>query len=237
MATAHNKANLGDIAKVVLMPGDPLRAKFIANTYLDDVVQFNDVRNMFGYTGIYKGTKISVLGSGMGCGSMGIYSHELYNKYDVDCILRIGSCGAYSTELDLLDVFLAESVYSESTYAHTYSGENLHIVESDVLLNHRIRECAKEKGIDLKMGRLHTSDCFYHKVKEDLHDLVDVKQCQCVDMESFALFHNAKVAGKKAATLLTVSDHTIKKERISSEERESSFHTMIELALSSIIQN
>ena len=147
MATAHNRAEVADIANVVLMPGDPLRAKYIAEHYLSEVIQFNDVRNMFGYTGFYQGKRISVMGSGMGCGSMGIYSHELFNKYNVDSILRIGSCGAYSTELEILDVFLATSAYSESTYASTYSGEDIHFVESDETLNQSIIAC--------EIGRAH----------------------------------------------------------------------------------
>lgn len=235
MATIHNAANLGDIAKVVLMSGDPLRAKYIAQTYLKDVVQFNDIRNMLGYSGYYKGVRISVMGSGMGCGSMGLYSHELFHKYDVDVIIRVGSCGAYSTKLRILDVFLAESSYSESTYAKTYSDEDIHMVESDKTLNETIKGIAAQKDIVLVSGRLHTSDCFYHKVKENLEDLVDNKQCLCVDMESFALFHNAKEANKKATTILTVSDHSITKENVSSEERETSFQGMIELALQSAI--
>ncbi|MGX8833313.1 purine-nucleoside phosphorylase [Amedibacillus sp. YH-ame6] len=236
MASAHNRADAKDIANVVLMPGDPLRAKYIAETYLKDVIQFNDIRNMLGFSGTYRGKRISVMGSGMGCGSMGIYAHELYHKYDVDIILRIGSCGAYSTQLQMLDVFLAQSAYSESTYASTYSGENLHIVESEPQLNEHIITCAKEHQFPLKIGRVHTSDCFYHKVKEDLVDLVEHKGCLCVDMESFALFHIAHCAGKQAATLLTVSDHSITKEKVSAQAREQRFDTMMTLALGSIIE-
>ena len=122
MATAHNKASQEDIAKAVLMPGDPLRARYIAEKFLDQAVLVNDVRNMFGYTGMYKGKRITVMGSGMGCGSMGIYSHELFNKYDCEVIVRAGSCGAYASDLQLKEVIVADSCYSESTYAKTYSG-------------------------------------------------------------------------------------------------------------------
>ena len=198
MATAHNKASQEDIAKAVLMPGDPLRARYIAEKFLDQAVLVNDVRNMFGYTGMYKGKRITVMGSGMGCGSMGIYSHELFNKYDCEVIVRAGSCGAYASDLQLKEVIVADSCYSESTYAKTYSG-----YEGDI---------------------------------EDLHDLCDVKGCLGVDMESFALLHNAQTAGKKAAVLLTVSDHPQQKLKLSSDERERSFDEMILIALDVLVR-
>lgn len=231
MATAHNAAQLGDIANVVLMPGDPLRAKHIAETYLEHVVQVNDVRNMLAFTGTYQGKPLSIMGSGMGCGSMGIYSHELFYKYDVDVIIRIGSCGAYTTELALLDVLLVEESWSESTYAKTYSGFEGDVVYPSKVLNEQIQACAEELAMDIKHGRIHTSDCFYHKVKEDQVYLTQQQHCLGVDMESFALFHNAMEAGKKAASLLTVSDHPITKEKASREERERNFNKMIILAL------
>lgn len=236
MVTAHNAADVKDIANVVLMPGDPLRAKYIADTYLEDVVLFNEVRNMYGYTGTYRGKRISVMGSGMGCGSMGIYSHELFNKYDVDVILRVGSCGAYTTQLNLLDVLVVDSSWSESTYANTYSGVERDIVYPDHELCNYIQEVAHEHQVSIKVGRIHTSDCFYHKQKEDFALIVNQKNCVGVDMESFALFHNAAEANKKAATLLTVSDHCITKEKASSEAREQNFNDMIQLALLSVLK-
>lgn len=236
MSTAHNSAARDDVAIVVLMPGDPLRAKYIAETYLTDVIQFNAVRNMLGYTGTYKGKRVSVMGSGMGCASMGIYAHELFNKYDVDVILRAGSCGAYSEQLDLQDILVVESSWSQSTFASTYSGYKQDIVYPDKELYNRILQYIKESKIPFKKGRIHTSDCFYYKVKEDLSDIRDQKKCLAVDMESFALFHVGNEAGKKAASILTVSDHSLKKERLSVEERERNFNQMIEIALEVLLQ-
>lgn len=235
MTTAHNAASLGDIANVVLMPGDPLRARYIAQTYLNDVVQFNDVRNMLGFTGTYKGKRVSVMGSGMGIGSMGIYSHELYCKYDVDLILRVGSCGAYTSDVKLLDVILVEDSYSESIYTQTYSNITKDIVHADGELQEHIKKNGEQKDLPIVCGRIHTSDCFYHKVKENLSYLNREKNCLGVDMESFALFHNALESGKKAGCLLTVSDHAITKEKATSQQREKNFNDMIELALDSVL--
>ena len=143
MSTPHNSAVKGEIAKTVLMPGDPLRAKFIAETFLEDVVQFNTVRNMFGYTGTYKGKKISVMGSGMGMPSIGIYSYELYSQYDVENIIRIGSAGAYVKELKLFDVVLANGAYSESTYAKTQNGYEKDVIYPSEKLNKKILYASK----------------------------------------------------------------------------------------------
>ncbi len=236
MATAHNSASKEEIAKAVLMPGDPLRAKYIAEQYLKDSVQFNQVRNMFGYTGYYKGKRLSVMGSGMGCASIGIYAHEMFHKYDVDVILRAGSCGAYSNLLDLNDILVVDSSWSQSTFAHTYSGYKGNIAYPDTELYKSIVENAQKHGIRCKEGRIHTSDCFYYRVKEDLSDIRDHKGCLGVDMESFALFHVAKEAKKKSASILTVSDHSLKKEKLSVEEREKNFDKMIQIALDTLLQ-
>lgn len=235
MATAHNRANVGDIAKVVLMPGDPLRAKYIAEMYLTDVIQFNDIRNMLGYTGMYKGKRFSVMGSGMGCGSIGIYSHELYNKYDVEIILRVGSCGAYTNEVKLLDTIVVSSSYSASSYAKTYSEDQNEIMYGDETFRNHMLDIALKLQIDVTCKRIHTSDCFYHKKPEDLRYLVDDMHCVGVDMESFALFHNAHMANKIAGCLLTVSDHMITKEKVSADHRENSFHHMVQIALESLL--
>ncbi len=219
------------IAKTVLMPGDPLRAKFIAETYLEDVVKINNVRNAFGYTGTYKGKRISVFGSGMGMPSIGIYSYELYAFYDVENIIRIGSAGAYSKELNLYDVLLVEDAWSESTYAKTQSGYDKDIIEASPELNARIEKAAETLNIPITKTRIHSSDVFYRESSDDHIAIRDEKGCTAVEMESFALFANAKVLGKKAACLLTVSDSIVSGELTTSEERQNAFTKMMEIAL------
>ena len=163
MSTPHISAKKGDIAKIVLMPGDPLRAKFIADTFLENVVQFNTVRNMFGFTGEYKGKKISVMGSGMGMPSIGIYSYELYNVYDVETIIRIGSAGGYTADMKIYDVILASGAYSESTYALAQSNETKNILKPSLELNELIIETAKELNIPMHIDLIHSSDVFYRQ--------------------------------------------------------------------------
>ena len=165
MATPHNEAKNGDIAKTVLMPGDPLRAKFIAETYLENVNCFNTVRNMYGFTGTYKGKMVSVMGSGMGMPSIGIYSYELYNEYDVDTIIRIGSAGSYCDKLRVFDVMLADSAYSESSFAKVQGGYEDDITYPTESLNMDIMNIAKELGKTIKIGRVHSSDVFYRQDK------------------------------------------------------------------------
>lgn len=232
MATPHNKAEYGEIAGTVLMPGDPLRAKFIAENFLTNVKMFNDVRNMFGYTGEYNGKKISVMGSGMGMPSIGIYSYELFEKYGVDNIIRIGSAGSYSDDLKVFDVVLADSVYSESSYARTMNGCEDNIVYPDTMINELVEKKSAELGIDLKKVRIHSSDVFYRLGDENYYiDLRDRLDCKAVEMESFALFYNASVLGKRAVCLLTISDSFVSDDETTAEEREKSFTEMIKLAL------
>lgn len=219
------------IAKTVLMPGDPLRAKFIADTYLTDVVQFNHVRNMFGFTGNYKGKRISVMGSGMGMPSIGIYSYELFNFYDVENIIRIGSCGAYTKDLKLYDVLLVEESWSQSTYAKVQNGYDKDVIESSKELNEKIENYAKELNIPIVKGRIHSSDVFYNGDFEAYKRYRDDHGCLAAEMESFALFANAKVSNKKASCILTVSDNIETKEETSSEERQNAFTKMMEIAL------
>ena len=237
MATPHIRAEKGDFAKVVIMPGDPLRAKWIAETFLDDAKLVTDVRNMLGYTGTYKGHPVSVMGSGMGMPSIGIYSYELFTKYDVDVIIRVGSTGAYVEELDLNDVVLADSAWSESSYAKVQGGCEDDILYPDLELNAKIEATAEELGIKLKTARVHSSDVFYREDKSPYHEgLIKEKGTQVVEMESFALFHNANVTGKKAACLLTVSDSFVKKGELTSEERQNSMKHMMEEALETAIR-
>ncbi|HCY06213.1 MAG: purine-nucleoside phosphorylase [Erysipelotrichaceae bacterium] len=235
MATAHNTAAKGDIAKTVLMPGDPLRAKFIAETFLEDVVQFNSVRNMFGFTGTYKGEKVSVMGSGMGMPSIGIYSYELYTVYDVENIIRIGSAGAYVEDLALYDVVLASASYSESSFAKTQNGYDKDIIYPSEKLNEKIKAAAKELNIPLTETLIHSSDIFYREGGKGYIDGLVEKGCTCVEMESFGLFHNANVLGKNAACLLTISDSLVLNQVTTPEERQTSFTKMMEIALNAAI--
>ncbi len=230
--TPHIGANGKDmIAKTVIMPGDPLRAKFIAETFLEDVKQFNTVRNMFGYTGTYKGRKISVMGSGMGMPSIGIYSYELFAFYGVDNIIRVGSAGAYTADLNLYDVVLATSAYSESTFAQIVTGEETDTLNATKALNEKLLTTAKELAIDVTEDVIHSSDVFYRKNFEDYKAINKEHGCVCVEMESFALFANAQATGKNAACLLTISDNLVTHELTTAEERQTSFVNMIKIAL------
>ncbi len=236
MATPHISANKGDFAKTVLMPGDPLRAKFIADTFLQDVKLVSDVRNMFGYTGTYKGEKVSVMGSGMGMPSIGIYSYELYTQYDVENIIRIGSAGGYTQSANLYDVVLATGAYSESNFALVQSGCKDDILYPSKQLNAKIIESAKKLGKELQQGIIHSSDIFYREDKTPYwQKLRDEKGCVAVEMESFALFNNASVTGKNAACLVTVSDSFVHQSATTAEERQKSFTNMMEIALESIL--
>ena len=194
-------------------------------------MQFNAVRGMLGYTGEYRGRKVSVMGSGMGMPSIGIYSYELFRFYDVDAIIRVGSAGAYVSELNLFDLVLADSAWSESTYALAQSGESQDVQQPDPQLNEIIRSAAQKLQVPLHEGRIHSSDVFYHEQDE----LARYRShgCVCVEMESFALFHNARVCGKQAACLLTISDSLISGAQTSAAQRERAFGQMMETALES----
>ncbi|PAB57716.1 purine-nucleoside phosphorylase [Anaeromicrobium sediminis] len=221
----------GIIAKTVLMPGDPLRAKFIADTFLEDVQEFNKVRNVFGYTGTYKGRKISVMASGMGMPSIGIYSYELFKFYGVENIVRIGSCGAYTADLNLYDVILSNDVWSESTFAKVQGGYDKDVIAASSELNGKLEKIAGDLGIEIHKERIHSSDVFYRENFEEYKDINKNHGCVAVEMEAFALFHNANVLGKNAACLLTVSDNLVTHELTTSEERQNSFTNMMKIAL------
>ena len=231
MGTPHIEAKKDQIAKTVLMPGDPLRAKFIADTFLENVEKFNNVRNMFGFTGTYKGKRISVMGSGMGMPSIGIYSYELFKFYDVENIVRIGSCGAYTDELGLYDVILVDSAWSESSYANTQNGESSAVLQPSESLTNRLEGIANDLQIPVTRGRVHSSDVFYRDNFNVFQDVRDNHGCVAVEMESFALFHNAKALGKNAACLLTVSDNLVTLEETTAEERQNAFTKMMDIAL------
>lgn len=232
MPTPHNQAKFGEIAKNVLMPGDPLRAKFIAETFLENIKLVNSVRNMLAYTGKYKGKEITVMASGMGMPSIGIYSYELYSQYGVENIVRVGSAGAYTDKLNLFDVVLAESAWSESSFAKTQNGYDKDTTYPDGELNEKIIETAKKLNIPLHLEKIHSSDVFYTEPNVDGYKEINAKHgCECVEMESFALFHNAKVLGKKAACLLTISDSFTSEQKATPEERQTAFINMMKIAL------
>ncbi len=235
MSTPHNSAKKGDIAKIVLMPGDPLRAKFVAETFLDDPVEFNHVRGMLGYTGTYKGHKVSVMGSGMGMPSIGIYSYELFKFYDVDAIIRIGTTGAMVPEVHIYDIVLAKNAYSKSTYAQVQNGDMEEIQWPDEALNEEIRKSAAKLGYSMVEGTISSSDVFYIDTPEFDPNYAKYG-CVCAEMESFALFHNAKALGKKAACLLTVSDSIVTGEETTAEERQLAFTKMMEIALETALK-
>lgn len=231
-ATPHIQVNQeGLIAKTVLMPGDPLRAKYIAETFLTDVVCFNQVRGMYGYTGFYNGQKVSVMGSGMGMPSIGIYSYELFSNYGVENIIRIGSCGAYTSKLKLYDVILASAAYSESSFALAQSGETRCVLPANTELNKVIEKAAEELNIPLNIGVIHSSDVFYRQHGSVHEQMYNEHECLAVEMESFALFHNANVLNKRASCLLTVSDSLVTKEETTSAERQTAFEQMMKIAL------
>lgn len=233
--TAHIEADKLDIAKQVIMPGDPLRAKEIANKYLENPKCINNVRGMLGFTGTYKGKKITVMASGMGMPSIGIYAYELYHFYDVEQIIRVGSMGSYDPNLNLYDVVLTEEAYSDSTFAKVQNNCQDQILKPCEKLNNKIKETAQNQNIQIHTGRIYSSDVFYltnhdyQKMYQDLH-------CLGTEMESFALFQTANLLNKQAACLLTVSNSFITNEETTSEERQKSFNQMIVLALETMVQ-
>lgn len=235
MATPHIESKEEDIAKIVLMPGDSLRAKYIAENFLEDARLINTVRNTFGYTGKYKGHEITVFASGMGIPSMGIYSYELFKFYNVDTIIRIGSAGAYTDELNIYDVLLVESSYSDSNYAKAQSGEERNILYSNKDVNNKIIESANRLGIPMKKGTVHCSEVFY-KENDNFVEFREKYGCSAVEMETFALFHNANVLNKKASAIVTISDSLVTHEATTSEERQNKLNDMIRIALEASIE-
>ena len=236
MPTPHNEAKLGEIAKTVIMPGDPLRAKYIAENFLENATLVNKVRGMYAYTGTYKGNKISVMAHGMGIPSIGIYCYELYKFYNVENIIRIGSCGGYKPELKLFDIILSEKVFSESNFALTLNNDDCHIVEANKELNNIIEETAKKCSINIVKGNTVTTDCFdlyMTDVNQFLNRIPKDFNPVSAEMEAFALFYLAKMLNKKASCLMSVVDSKYIKEVATPEERESGLNNMIKLALES----
>ncbi|WP_406617610.1 purine-nucleoside phosphorylase [Mycoplasmopsis lipophila] len=229
--TPHINAKNGEIAKTVLMPGDPLRAKFIAETFLDKGYKLvNTVRNVFMYTGTYKGKPITIAASGMGCPSIGIYSYELFNFYNVDTIIRIGSAGSYEKDLKIYDVVLAKDAIADScAFRELVLGDKSNVSLPSKKTNEKILKIAKKLNIPVQEKRVHSSDVFYASVS--LEERIKTTQAACVEMESYALFTNAEKLGKNAACLLTISDNLITNEATSAEERQTAFTKMMQIAL------
>ena len=237
MGTPHNNAKIGEIAKNVIMPGDPNRAKLIAEKYLDNYKLVSDIRGIYAFTGTYNGKEVTVMASGMGMPSMGIYCYELFKFYDVDNIIRIGSCGATAPELNLFDIILSKEVYTEGNFALSLTNENCHYVRPSIELNNKIIKTAKEQNINLRIGNTICSEvfdeyaidkkAFIDRIPKDFMPLAS-------EMEAFSLLYVAKILNKNAACLMTVVDSAFKESHASSEDREKGLDKMIKLALDSI---
>lgn len=225
--TPHIEAKLGEIAKTVLMPGDPLRAEYIAKKYLTNYKLVSKIRNIYAFTGYYNNKEVTVMASGMGMGSMGIYSYELFKFYNVENIIRIGSAGAYDSNLKIGDILLANEVYTDSNFAYVQDGTENNLLKSSEKLNSLLN------NENIKIGRILSSDVFY-KENDNFTEIFNKYGCVAVEMEAFALLHNASKFNKNATCLLTISDSFITNEKMSAIDRQNSFDKMIELALKMI---
>ena len=234
--TPHISAKKGEFAKTVLMPGDPLRAKFIAETFLTDPVLVNNVRGVQGYTGTWKGVPVSVMASGMGMPSIGIYSWELFNFYDVDNIIRVGSAGALSEELNVMDIVIGQGACTTSSYVANFELPGTFAPIADYKLLSAAVDCAMEKGLNVKVGNLLSSDNFYSREGLNPNDAWKKMGVLAIEMEAAALYANAAYAGKRALAICTVSDHLYKAQYLSSDERQNSFLQMMELALDTAVR-
>lgn len=231
--TPHISAKRNDIAPLVIMPGDPKRAEFIAKNYLKDYRLVNEVRGILAFTGYYKDKEVTVMASGMGIPSMAIYAHELFNFYQVEKIIRVGSCKALVKDIEINSLILAEQAYTLSNFAYNNSGKSLNIIKSSIALNKNIEASCAELDISLDKGTINTSDIFYGDYEDGS---IAKNNCLAVEMESFALFYEALKAKKEATSLLTVSDNFDRSKVLTSEEREQSFNNAITLALEAIIK-
>jgi purine-nucleoside phosphorylase len=232
--SVHIAAQKGEIAPIVLMPGDPLRAKFIVENFLENAKLVSKTRNVYFYTGTYKGKEITVGSSGMGCASIGIYSFELYTEYEVETIIRIGTCGAYTTDLQVYDILNVVEAFSESTYAKFAWGIEGEGIKNQGNTFEKINTTASSLDTKIKSVNIHTSDIFYRKDLET-PSVAKNNNCPAVEMEAFALYANAQYLGKNAATILTVSDVIPTGENISADQRETALKKMISLALETAI--
>ena len=233
---AHIECTKEDIAEVCIMPGDPLRAKYIAENFLTDAKLINRARNMFGYTGYYNGKRVTVMGHGMGMSSVSIYAFELYYFFGVQKIIRIGTCGGLKEELKVPDIILATESYTESNFAYSYNGDPTHVAYPSKKLTNDIRAKAKEQGISVHEGAVMCTEQFgfYSDNENVLKRVPDNIDLYGEEMETFALFHIANSFDKEAAAILTVVDSKYEKTFLSIEDREKSLNTMIKLALDSI---
>lgn len=234
MATPHNAANMGDIAESILLPGDPLRAKVIADTFLENPVQFNGVRNMFGYTGTYKGKRVSVMGTGMGMPSIGIYSHELIQFYGVKNLIRVGSCGSIQEKAKVGTILMAQGACTDSNYAHQYNLPGTYSAIADYTLLKNAQEIAEKEGFAYIVGNILSSDVFYTETPE-------WKQWSKmgvlgIEMESYALYCEAARAGVRALGIFTVSDSIVTGEATTAEQRQNEFTNMMKVALETAIK-
>lgn len=228
--TAHNSAAVGDIAKTVIMPGDPLRAQYIAENFLEDAVCYNKVRGMLGYTGYYKGKRVSVQGHGMGIPSIGIYTYELFNFYDVDNIIRVGSAGSISSKVSVNDIVLAMGACTNSNYGSQYQLNGVFAPTASYHLLKKAEELAnKVDGVNVHIGSVLSSDMFYNDSKDTLS--WNKLGVLAVEMEASALYMNAARAGKNALCMLTISDELLTGHELSSEQRQTGFGKMIQIAL------
>ena len=236
MSAIHIKAEKDEVADVVLMPGDPLRAKYIAENFLTDSVLINDIRNMFGYTGYYKGKKITVMGSGMGIPSIGIYSYELYNYYDVKKIIRIGTGGSMNKDCKISDVVLAKNSYSPSSFAYVWGQNVNNVINASEELNNQIIRTAEKLNLNLKYGTILTADVFtiYADITHILEKMPKHIKLLANEMEAFGLFHVANLCNKEAACLMTIVDSPYEEDMLTEEEKVKNLNDMILLALESL---
>ena len=234
--TPHISAKAGDFAKTVLMPGDPLRAKMIAEKFLDNPVLVNNVRGVQGYTGTWKGVPVSVMASGMGMPAIGIYTYELFNFYDVDNIIRIGSAGALLDSLKLMDLVAGQGACTDSNYAHQFELNGTFAPIADYTLLSEAVAAAKDRGIEMKVGNILSGDNFYAPEGCDSHDKWKAMGVMAVEMEAAALYMNAAHAGKRGLCICTISDHLYRDEALSPEDRQMSLTNMIEVALDTAVR-
>lgn len=234
--TPHIAAAKEQIAKTVLMPGDPLRAKFIAETFLTDPVLVNNVRGVQGHTGTWKGVPVTVMASGMGIPAIGIYSWELFNFYDVDNIIRVGSAGAFRDDLKLMDIVAGQGACTNSNYLSTFGVKGSFAPIADFTLLTKAVEAAREHGVELKVGNLLSADNFYSAEGQNGNDEWKRMGVMAVEMEAAGLYCNAAYAGKRALCLCTISDHLYRQEYLSAEQRQTSFTQMMEIALDTAVK-